>query len=78
MTEEEILREISSLPPEGRRQLEDFVALLRERYRHSQAAPQPVSSDWQTEGFVGMWRDRDEMRDGSAWVRGVRESEWVK
>ena len=74
MTNEEILCEISSLPPEGLRQLESFVAFLRQRY----ASPKQEAADAtiQNEGFIGMWRDRTEMTDSSAWVRGARESEW--
>ena len=33
MTHEEILREFASLPPEGRRQVIDFIAFLHQRYR---------------------------------------------
>lgn len=76
MTKEEILREISSLPPEGLRLVESFVASLRQRYSRSQPAMQPASGDIQNESFIGMWRDRDEMQDSSDWVRTVRESEW--
>jgi hypothetical protein len=75
VTNKEILREISSLPPEAMRQLEDFISFLRERYRSSE--PRTASaSDLRSEAFVGMWRDRDDMSDSSAWVRNVRESHW--
>jgi hypothetical protein len=77
MTDEEILRVINSLPLEAQRQLEDFIAFLRERYKGAQAATAPVS-DLETEAFVGMWRDREDMRDSSAWVRNVRETHWGK
>ena len=30
------------------------------------------------EGFVGMWRGREDFEDSSAWVRGLREREWAK
>ena len=36
MTNEEILREINALPLEAQRQIEDFIAFLRERYKSSQ------------------------------------------
>lgn len=76
MTNEEMLREIGSLPPEGQRLVESFVAFLRQRYTQ----PATLASDaaWQDETFIGMWGDRDEMTDSSAWVRGMRESEWGK
>jgi hypothetical protein len=77
MTNEEILREINSLPIEAQRQIEDFVSFLRERYKSSQSKNIPAS-DLETEAFVGMWRDREDMRDSSTWVRSVRETHWGK
>ncbi len=77
MTNEEILREINSLPLEAQRQIKDFVSFLRERYKSSQPMSIPAS-DLETEAFVGMWRDREDMRDSSAWVRNVRETHWSK
>lgn len=70
MTNEEMLREIGSLPPEGQRLVESFVAFLRQRYTR----PAMPASDaaWQGEPFIGI----DEMTDSNAWVRSVRESEW--
>jgi hypothetical protein len=40
------------------------------------AAMQSMDVPLQNEKFIGMWRDREEMTDSSAWVRKVRESEW--
>ncbi len=77
MTNEEILREINSLPPEAQRQLEDFISFLRERYKEAKPKTSPTS-DLESEAFVGMWRDREDMSDSSAWVRNVRQSHWGK
>jgi hypothetical protein len=65
VTDKEILREISSLPPEAMRQLEDFISFLRERYRNLKPRTTPTS-DLESEAFVGMWRDREDMSDSSA------------
>lgn len=78
MTDEELLREISALPPEAQREVEEFIVYLRQRYEHQRRDLQRENSSLHEEGFIGMWRDRDEMKDSSAWVRGIRESEWVK
>ena len=75
MTNEEILREIKSLPPEAQRQLEDFISFLREHYQGARPNAAPAS-ELRDEPFVGMWRDREDMADSSAWVRKVRESHW--
>lgn len=75
MTNEEMLREINSLPPEAQRQLEDFISFLRQRYKSSEPKTAPRSG-LESEAFVGMWRDREDMRDSSAWVRNVRRTHW--
>ena len=77
MINEDIVREINSLPLEAQRQIEDFVAFLRERYKETAADTVPAS-DLESEPFVGMWRDREDMRDSSAWVHNVRETQWGK
>ena len=77
MTYEEILRELASLPPEGQKEAAEFISSLHERYS------QPFSTDGNgcnlTDlGFVGMWRDREDMRDSTAWLNSLREREWGK
>lgn len=75
MTNEEILREINALPLEAQRQIEEFIFFLRERYQSSPPKTAPTS-ELTTEAFVGMWRDREDMQDSTAWVRHVREKHW--
>jgi hypothetical protein len=55
----------------------DFIALVRQRYDRLQLSEQPVS-DLLAESFIGIWQDRSDLKDSSAWVRSVRESEWTK
>lgn len=78
MTHEEILREFASLPPEGQRQVVDFIAFLHQRYGRLNRVEEPETSDLTEHGFIGMWRDREDMQDSSTWVRSSREREWVK
>ena len=78
MTYEEILREIASLPPEGQRQVADFVAFLHQRYGRAGKPKEPPASDIAKESFIGMWRDREDMADSTSWARRSREQEWVK
>lgn len=78
MTNEEILREISSLPPEAQRQIEDFVIFLRQRYKSAPPEKNAPASDLANEEFIGMWRHREDLQDSAAWIRNVRESHWSK
>jgi hypothetical protein len=73
MSYEETLREFSSLPPEGQKEAADFIESLKERYSRANSAEQ-VCSDLASLSFVGMWHDREEMRDSTAWVRNLRSS----
>jgi hypothetical protein len=77
MTHEEILREFASLPPEGQRQVLEFIASLHQHYSRFNRVEETEASGLSADGFIGMWRDREDMRDSSAWVRGSRERERV-
>ena len=78
MSNEDILSQFNSLPPEGQRQVIDFLAFLQQRYGSSQSVEDQRSLELEGEGFIGMWQDREDMQDSSAWVRRSREREWVK
>jgi hypothetical protein len=77
MKHEEILQQITSLPPEGQRQVIDFIAFVRQRYGQSQLR-EHNATNLSTESFIGIWQDRNDLKDSSAWVRRVREAEWTK
>jgi hypothetical protein len=77
MTYEELIRELASLPPEGQQEAADFIASLRDHYTSSVPKEGSERNLLDLE-FVGMWRDREDMRDSTAWVRQLREHEWVK
>ena len=78
MDQEMLRRNLADLPPEAQRQVLDFIVFLRNRY----VAPRPRNARKLTklakESFVGMWRNRKDLEDSGAWVRGIRQREWVK
>lgn len=53
--------------------LEEAIARARQRLLVPRSADAMKLAD---EPFIAMWRDREEMRDSSAWVRRLRENEW--
>ena len=77
MTYEEIIRELASLPPEGQKEAADFITALHDRYARSVSSRETQRNLLDLK-FVGMWRDREDMRDSTAWVRHLRDHEWVK
>ncbi|GAB4367775.1 MAG: hypothetical protein Kow00121_06360 [Elainellaceae cyanobacterium] len=72
---EQLRDDISTLPEPAQQLVIDFVAFLKQRYIQQQTAPsQPLNLD--NEPFVGMWSDRPEMQDSTAWVKQVRQQHW--
>ena len=77
MTLLEIAQEIDSLPPEAQKQVEDFIAFLKTRYQPV-AKKDAKKGRLEDEPFVGMWKDREDMRDSVKWVRELRQREWTR
>ncbi|HYX14205.1 MAG TPA: hypothetical protein VE944_07525 [Nostoc sp.] len=76
MTQQELFNEFLSLPAEAQRQVIDFIAFLRQRYGVVEPSSQWPDIDLINDSFIGMWSDRQDLADSTAWVRGVRENEW--
>lgn len=76
MTQQQLIAEYTSLPEEAQRQVADFVAFLRQRYKAAHSMPQPRTTDVENEPFIGMWRNRKDLADSTTWVRNARRTEW--
>lgn len=73
---QQMWRQVEALPPEAQRQVADFVAFLYARYQRSSLPKRLGKSKLTEDPFVGLWEDREDLRDSTAWVRHVREGEW--
>jgi hypothetical protein len=76
MNREQILRDLMALPPRVQQMVADFIAFLRLRYAQEPSEEVEALPALKNEPFIGMWRDRVDMTDSSAWVRTVRGREW--
>jgi hypothetical protein len=76
MAQNDIVKEFDNLPPEAQKQVIDFIAFLQTRYRTGDTKKAKQKGKLADEPFIGMWRDREDMRDSGAWVREVRTREW--
>ena len=72
-----ILRDIEDLPPEAQKQVLDFVAFLKTRYGIV-SRKKTKRGKLEDEPFIGMWKDREDMRDSTKWVRELRKREWER
>ena len=74
----DIAEEIASLPPEAQKQVMGIAAFLKTRYRAKRTSRGAKSIPLADEPFVGMWREREEMRDSTVWARDLRRREWER
>nr|VFJ65303.1 MAG: hypothetical protein BECKFW1821B_GA0114236_110213 [Candidatus Kentron sp. FW] len=77
MSQEGLLRNIADLPPVARQEAIDFIAFLK--FRHGRQPVEKITddlSDLRNEAFVGIWKDRSDMADSTAWVKNLRKKEW--
>ena len=58
-----IVREITSLPPEAQKQILDFMAFLKTRYPPIPTTKKVRRTKLANEPFIGMWRTRRDMQD---------------
>ena len=77
MKGEKVWREYTALPPELRKQVADFITFLRTRDAPPRASKTVKRIRLADEPFIGMWRNREDMRDSRAWVRRTRQTEWM-
>ncbi|MGJ3247543.1 MAG: DUF2281 domain-containing protein [Elainellaceae cyanobacterium] len=67
-----MIEKLRRLPPEQQRQLLDFAEFLLQKVEQKELSSRV---DWRSP-CVGMWRDRDDLEDSTAWVRQLRQQEW--
>jgi hypothetical protein len=78
MIQESISHKFAALPPEAQQQLIDFMDFLTTKYSSSIHNENFNPSDELfNEAFIGMWQNREDMQDSSAWVRNLRNNEWA-
>ena len=78
MDQGKVWREFIALPPEAQRQVADFITFLGTRYKQLRFGKKSDQINLADDPFIGMWRDRQDMPDSRAWVRSIREQEWIK
>jgi len=66
------------LPPDAQREAIDFIDFLKGRYVKNNKDQQesPLAIPIEKEAFVGIWKNREDLQDSSAWVKQIRESDW--
>ena len=77
MKAQKIWRDYDTLPPELQQQVADFISFLRTHYESSHVTSTTKRTKLAKEPFIGMWRNRKDLKDSTAWVKSIREREWM-
>ena len=78
MDQTTLWREYAALPLEARREVDKLIEALAKRHVAIQKELLESKTSLSEDPFVGMWRDREDLADSSAWVRSIREREWTR
>ena len=77
-TKYSIVEELAALPDEARREAMDFIVFLRQQHCGSISHRPVAKASLGGDPFVGMWANRDDMKDSAGWVRETRARDWVR
>lgn len=76
MNQEQVLQQFSGLSPDRQQEVLDFIAFLQTRPVPPSADKASKRKNLTSEPFVGLWRERKDLRNSSDWVRKNRREEW--
>ncbi|MDZ7692128.1 MAG: DUF2281 domain-containing protein [Balneolaceae bacterium] len=76
MSDSTVPKNFNKLPPDAKKQAQDFVDFLYQRYVRSKEKKASKPSSILGGSFFGIWKDREEMKDSTEWVKKVRKSQW--
>jgi hypothetical protein len=76
MSKSTISKKINELPPDARKEAQDFVDFLYQRYVGSKDIKKSETGKVSESSFFGIWKNREEMSDSVKWVKNIRNSQW--
>lgn len=76
MSDQTIYKKIEELPPEARKQAQDFVDFLYQQYAEGNSIKESSIESIADSPIFGMWKDREDMKDSTKWVKDLRKAQW--
>ncbi|MBI1939430.1 MAG: DUF2281 domain-containing protein [Ignavibacteriales bacterium] len=77
MENKRFYNKFESLPIEAQKQVMAFIDFLQKKYESKSRKIQQIKSITDKK-FVGLWKNRDDLIESSAWVRNLRKKEWAE
>ena len=75
-TKDLIIKEITELPPEAQKLVREFIGFLKRSLGVEDKKPPAKRKSVLQGKFIGMWKDREEMKDSVEYVRKLRREQW--
>ena len=75
MENEGFYNKFESLPVEAQKQVLTFIDFLEKRYESKGKKTREMKSITNKK-FVGLWENREDLKDSSSWIRNLRKKEW--
>ncbi len=76
MNQARILEDFNALPVETQEVVSALVAFLGREHQRSKSSRKKNAVNLTDDKFIGLWKDRDDMQDSSAYIRTLRKNEW--
>jgi hypothetical protein len=73
MNRQKLWQQFATLSPEARRRVVELIGALASTKPKRNAQKRPHLAE---DPFIGMWQDRADLADTSAWVKNLRRREW--
>lgn len=77
MDQTQILQEFSALLPEAQKVVAELIVLLGKQNQPLRPASKAKLIPITEEKFIGIWQNREDMKDSNVYVRNLRQREWV-
>ena len=71
-----MVEDFKILPEQAQREVADFMAFLKLRYIKPFKSAESKKTQLLDEPFLGMWKNRTDLENSTAWVRNIRKNEW--
>lgn len=75
MEDKGFYNKFESLPIEAQKQVLAFIDFLQKRYEPKGKKTRERKSI-ANKKFVGLWENREDLKDSSLWIRKLRKKEW--
>lgn len=76
MAKKDLIKQIEKLPPEAQQEAADFVDFLSKKYLQKDDSSSKKSI--LDSSFRGMWKNREDLKDSTQWVRNIRKSRFTE